>query len=203
MSIVTTMGEENGSQKAQVAAVIVGIILLVAIFVYLNYYYEDDDGTNGTGGGGSGSDDDCPNWTIHELDMLEWDGYVSDQTDEEETFDIEARRPVELRVNLTWEDEEPSGPLWTNEPDTFNMSVYGPTGRNETVSGDSGFLEMVIPLNATGDVPADWNGEWEVVLSMDAGDEHSGEGLFRTREDAGNTFVLNATFAYHQCVAEL
>ncbi len=197
--IVRAMGEEKASQTGHIAAVIVSIIMLGAFFVYVSFYHNGDD-PDGPGGGGYNSGGECPNWTVEEMELLESNDYMADNSEEEESFVIDTRRPVELRVNLTWVDEEPSGVRWTNEPDTFNMTLFGPTGMNDTVSGDSGFLELVVPLNTTGDMPTDWNGEWRVVLALTTGDQHSGEG-FRIMVDTGNTYVLNATMSYHCCNA--
>ena len=196
--IIRAMGEEKASQTGQLAAVIVSVILLVPIFIYVIYYHDADEPEGGGDGGRFSTGGDCVNWTLEEEELLEWHEFVHDESEEEETFFVDAERPDELRLNLTWTDENSTSPRYTNEPDWFNMTVYSPTGSNHTISGDNGFLELIVPLNSTGNGSMEWMGEWRVVIGVKAGDHQSDFGLLEMIDD-GNTFVLFASVSYYVC----
>ena len=96
-------------------------------------------------------------------------------------------------VRLNWSDEDPFLPLWTNDPDTFNLSVIAPDGQThseEAANGADGNGEIVIDLSG------EWRDSWKISVTMvEAGNQMSPiPGI--SLADNGNGYQVDVFFKY-------
>ena len=124
-----------------------------------------------------------------------------------EPFDLAGDVIWVMEVALSFTDENPDRTQrFTNEPDTFEVTVVFPDGESETKSASSSYPNpgtILFNFNWTGDGGIDWtedggNSVEVIVLCTEAGNQHPlfNPFGFREVEDTGNDYTLSVYYGF-------
>jgi hypothetical protein len=164
------------------------------------------------GGGGDGKDPFAKYEDMAGLAPLS--GSTNEGTESPETVSIEDLNVYEVTVLLTWTDE-PDSARHTNQPDSFEVVVTAPDGREARGSGsnthnDVGEIDVILSRNITKEALDNkelkkktkedtWTGDWNITVTCtSAGDQ---EAMFsflglRDQADTGNAWTLDVVWAF-------
>ena len=126
-----------------------------------------------------------------------------------EEVTLEGKRIWSLRVTLTWTDEANSGRRFTNQPDSFELSVALPDGTSRTGTGQGTNVNpgnIVVEWNWTTSGGMNWadakkgttNDVAMTVTCVSAGDQTPRLDIFhfRNKADPGNDYSLIVEYRY-------
>jgi len=142
--------------------------------------------------------------------LFELDDYATDgQPLKVEDYSIPEKMVASVTFKLTWTDEPnegwiPQSPGHENQPDTFTVDIQGPTdgldaadtGTNE--QGREGVIEFTMDVPVTEDGALNGTGDWEITISVDAGNHQPVLGVGIPFDDGGNDFALEITYMYYE-----
>jgi len=134
--------------------------------------------------------------------------YADEGTPLKETYTVPDLNVCNLSYRLTWTDEEDMGwigssPNHENQPDAFTITIESPDGSvKKTDSGSNsygqdGLIEGVVELPISSIPSQNGTGNWNITISVDAGDHEPARiGLFRFL-DNGNDYNLELSHEYY------
>ncbi len=134
-------------------------------------------------------------------------GRANEGQPENEIFDLAGDVIWVMEVALSFTDENPDrAQRFTNEPDTFEVTVMFPDGESDTKSASSSYPNpgtILFNFNWTGDGGIDWtedggNSVEVIVLCTEAGNQHPlfNPFGFREVEDTGNDYTLSVYYGF-------
>lgn len=134
-------------------------------------------------------------------------GRVNEGQSIDETFDLAGDVIWIMEVALSFTDEDPDrAQRFTNEPDTFEVTVMFPDGESQTKSASGTNTNpgtILFDYNWTGDGGIDWteDGGNVVVVTVtctEAGNQHPlfNPFGFREVEDTGNDYTLSVYYGF-------
>lgn len=135
--------------------------------------------------------------------------YATEGEANEKKYDVADFNVHAISFKLTWKDEDDVGwigpsPNHQNEPDKFTLSVIGPDGSvkdsdsGSNQHGKEGLLEMTLEVPTPTTDSLNGTGEWNITITVEAGDhEPTRIGLFKFL-DKGNDFTLEITHEYYK-----
>lgn len=192
------MGLDDG--KVLITGVLIFIIALAGSFIFGNNV-------------GASAEVKDPDWPWEDMDKLESEmtiieDYAAGDAEWTCTHNITDPNVCNVSVILTWTDEDDTGwigmaPNHENKPDEFSIKLTGPhgsvsgseSGSNE--HGQEGRVELTIGV-PTPTVPStNGTGDWNIVITVNAGDhEPKRIGAFKF-SDSGNDFKLEITHEFY------
>jgi hypothetical protein len=126
------------------------------------------------------------------------DGYMAEGSSETFKKKVEVGKGELLKsvsVMLTWEDEPDAGVLYTNQPDTFSVSVSFGEDVNETGESQSGTISIDKSFSPKRTNSKDGQGEWTIEVTMVQAGDQEGPGPLGVipQSDGGNNYRLEVT----------
>jgi len=176
------------------------ICLIIISFLSLSGCIDNNDGND------EYSEEDWRNWPIIKSSEESESGYSSENSSEIVRFDITGYYVTKVIIELTWEDEPSQYFNGTNEPDSFNLTVYIPWGEISNSNVIFNQINKEGQIIVTIEVPEDdianstAYDEWTVNIHCgECGDDSSFTPLLgmQTTEDAGNEWELTYYYEYH------
>jgi MFS family permease len=139
---------------------------------------------------------------IEEILPMSESGYTNEQSSTDITFNMDKDKLVEVSASLTWQDEDPQFPQYTNGPDDFQVSIIAPNDETMATSGfsTSGSATVNVQVDFEQDgYEESFIGDWTILV--EAGECRDEEPLFpglgqRTFPDDGNTWNLDYSYTH-------
>jgi MFS family permease len=136
--------------------------------------------------------------------MISLNGYAAENSEVQESIDINEPNVISVTFTLTWIDEDSQYQFGTNDPDEFSLSVMPPNGTEETTPVSSnGAVTLTVEINAWRNAYNEYyNGTGQYDISVNChncGDDSAvfGLGIIRTTADNGNAWTLEINYEYY------
>jgi hypothetical protein len=137
--------------------------------------------------------------------------YSDENSDSDHTITLpkdDANNLIKVTFKLTWEDEVDSSIRYTNQPDTFSMTIYTPDPDNQTIesiTSEAGVITVEYELFPNRDPPTKdpyFNGTGDYIVTIscgDCGDQKTTVSILGLRDiaDTGNAWDLEVTYNYY------
>jgi dipeptide/tripeptide permease len=133
-------------------------------------------------------------------------GTSTAQSNKEIKVNISVQNVFNTTFILSWTDEAPPNPLWTNQPDQFSLKVQGPDGQTvqqgpvANVVGQEGHVTVTIQGDAMNLTGSKGTGDYNVTVVMGTAGPNTlkrGPGVI-TRTDPGNDWTIDVSYRYFQ-----
>jgi hypothetical protein len=147
-------------------------------------------------------------WPIRESGVTHINGYLNENSDETQEFEINDTYVTEATFELNWLDEAPeTGPgRYQNQPDTFNFTVKTPWGalissdEQPNNIGQAGQITEKVSVPEKGIKTSAAMGTWEITIyCINSGDQTPRISIIGIRDiqDPGNAWEMNLVYKFH------
>ena len=210
----------NWVKTTKAKAAIIGFIMITAglygLFTFQANSIEVktlDEVLAGAVGGGGSSDGKDPFAKFDDMTgTAPLSGSGTEGQEEVKTVVVDDMNVFEVQVVVTWVDEADTA-RHTNQPDSFEVVVTAPDGREargqgSNQHGDTGIIEIDLTRNVTKEAldnkelkkktkETTWTGEWNVTITLtQAGDQEAMFSIIGLRDQADNGNAYDVTFVW-------